>query len=118
MALDFFDRRIFHDRHQFSADHEDVRGVEAQKEASMMNRVVIVVEGGLIKDVAADKDLEVIVVDVDKISESNDLEEIQLDYGRPDAVGRKEVDRFIAEGEDLVEEYREKTKEWFKKHGR
>jgi hypothetical protein len=69
----------------------------------MKDRVVIVVEGGLIRNIASDKDIEVVVIDVDRITEG-DPEEINLDYGKADEVGRAAVDRTIRDGENLVKQ--------------
>jgi len=68
----------------------------------MKDRVVIVTEGGLIRNIASDKDVEIIIVDVDQIQEGDD-DEVSLNYGKPDEIGKAAVNAVIQDGEDLVE---------------
>ena len=72
------------------------------------NRVVVVVEGGVVQDVACDDpDTEVLLVDWDNLkADRKQLGDVAKGnpYAFPVSVGTQEVDRFVKEAADAAKD--------------
>jgi hypothetical protein len=70
----------------------------------MKNRILIVVEGGLIQNIFTDKDVAVEVVDWDNLKEGGAID-YEIDFGYPITIGSKSLDKAVMEAKkDLKEE--------------